>query len=344
MKEPPHEAVMRGQGFYNKHSDHQARAADLGFEMLREGADSVPLPQGSGPLVIADYGCSQGQNSLAPMAQAVAGLRRRSASPVTVVHTDLPGNDFSSLFETLTRDPSSYTGLYDDTYALAIGRSFFEQLLPPSSVALGWSATTTHWLSKLPCTIAGSMTPFLCDTDIREHFAGQSRQDWQAFLQARGAELAPGGQLVMVQSCAHSDGSFGNEPLLKLMDEAFCAIVQEKNIPAEVAAAATFPVWIRTPADYQQVGDDFRILDCKVIEDLQSPHWERYEADGDVGTFVAASINEMRAWSEAMLAGVLKDSSAVDAFYRRCGELAIADPKRLHLEVHQVIFQLQRRS
>lgn len=343
MSEPPHETVMRGQGFYNKHSSHQARAADLGFEMLRLGAESVPLPPESGPLIIADYGCSQGQNSLAPMSEAVAGLRRRTPSPVTVVHTDLPGNDFTTLFETVAREPSSYTNLHGDTYSLAIGRSFFEQLLPRGSVALGWSATTTHWLSELPSIIDGSMTPFLCDADTRSRFAGQARQDWQRFVQARAAELAPGGELVMVQSCAHGDGSFGNEALLTLMDEAFSAMVREKQIPAEVAAAATFPVWIRTPADYQQVGNDFDILSCEVIEDLQSPHWERFEAEGDVSSFVTAAINEMRAWSEAMLAGVLKDSGAVDRFYQRCGELATADPRRLHLEVHEIIFRLRRR-
>src|SRR3546814_6374884 len=65
---------------------------------------------GDRPLVIVDYGCSQGRNSMAPMRAAIEALRVRTGEgrAVEVVHTDLPSNDFTYLFTTLDDDPGSY--------------------------------------------------------------------------------------------------------------------------------------------------------------------------------------------------------------------------------------------
>jgi hypothetical protein len=61
-----------------------------------------------GPIIVADYGSSQGKNSLAPMSVAVEILRRRVGRerPIFVFHIDLPSNDFNSLFEVTDSDAS----------------------------------------------------------------------------------------------------------------------------------------------------------------------------------------------------------------------------------------------
>ena len=49
--------------------------------------------------VIADYGASEGRNSLAPLAAAIGALRARVGHEraISVVHTDLPESDFGPL-------------------------------------------------------------------------------------------------------------------------------------------------------------------------------------------------------------------------------------------------------
>jgi hypothetical protein len=56
-----------------------------------------PLVDGVQPIIIADYGSSQGRNSMTPMRIAVRSLRRRVGSyrPIFVFHVDLPSNDFT---------------------------------------------------------------------------------------------------------------------------------------------------------------------------------------------------------------------------------------------------------
>ena len=342
-----HEAVMSGHGYYNRHSVLQAAAAELGIAALQAAAADVPIRPAPQPLVVADYGCSQGQNSLRPMGAAVAALRARTDLPVTVVHTDLPGNDFSAVFEAVAHDPSSYLATDGDTYALAAGRSFYDEVLPPGSVALGWSSITTHWLSAVPAPVPGHLTAQAgTDGDLRRRFAEQAAADWHGFLAARAAELAPGGRVVMVEPCAHPDGHLGSEPMMALMDEVLAGLVDEGRVPADRAAEATLPMWMRTPDEYEAPvveHPDLELAGSQVVEGLKSPLWAAFEADGDAAAYAERSVASMRAWSEAMVAEGVEDPEALDLFYERCRARGAADPERLHVQVFHVVLDIARR-
>ena len=145
-------APMEGDGGYNRSSQVQAAGLSPAVSMLESAARTVPLPAGSQPIVIADYGSSQGLNSLLPLGAAVAILRGRigATRAISVVHTDLPENDFSVLFQTLNTDPNSYLQHDRAVFASAVGRSFYEQVLPSESVTLGWSSWAVQWLSRVP--------------------------------------------------------------------------------------------------------------------------------------------------------------------------------------------------
>jgi hypothetical protein len=64
---------------------------------------------------------------------ACCAKRAGADRPISVVHTDLPGNDFSALFETVAADPDSYLGGDANIFPYAIGRSFYESLFPPAA-------------------------------------------------------------------------------------------------------------------------------------------------------------------------------------------------------------------
>jgi hypothetical protein len=233
-----------------------------------------------------------------------------------------------------------------NAYALAAGRSFYDEVLPPTSVALGWSATTTHWLSITPCPVPGHLSAHLtADAAVRGRFAAVAADDWRGFLAARGVELAPGAHLVMVEPCSHPDHLTGSEDLMRLMDEALAELVADGRVDATAAAATTLPVWLRTPDEYVAPIHDHPVLElasAQVVEAFPSPLWTQFERDGDTEAFVEASIGSMRAWSEAMLAGVVGDPSVLDAFYTRCRQLGAAAPERLHLRVFHVVLDIAR--
>jgi hypothetical protein len=66
---------------------------------LEQAAAEIAIPDDTRPIAVADYGCSEGRNSLAPLRAASRVLRERFGPDraITVTHTDLPANDFSSL-------------------------------------------------------------------------------------------------------------------------------------------------------------------------------------------------------------------------------------------------------
>src|SRR5208337_2098570 len=98
----------------NQNSRVQAEGLSPAIPLLQQAAGAVPLAGASEPIVIADYGSSEGRNSIAPIRIAIRALRDRIGPEraISVVHTDLPGNDFSALFQALSNDPGSY--LRDD--------------------------------------------------------------------------------------------------------------------------------------------------------------------------------------------------------------------------------------
>jgi hypothetical protein len=104
------QSVMEGGGAYNQHARHQTAAASAAGQFLERAVRNLTIDHGVAPIVIADYGSSQGKNSQAPMRSAIESLRPRLAPtrPIFVYHVDQPSNDFNTLFETLT-GPESYT-------------------------------------------------------------------------------------------------------------------------------------------------------------------------------------------------------------------------------------------
>src|SRR5215469_9632373 len=144
--------VMEGKGFYNEYAAIPASGSALALPLLEEAARQISLDSSDRPIVIADYGSSQGKNSLAPMRAAIAVLRARVGTqrPIVVYHTDLPANDFSTLFEVLESDPASYLQDEHSVFPSAIGRSFYRPILPPSHVDLAWSSYAAVWLSRIP--------------------------------------------------------------------------------------------------------------------------------------------------------------------------------------------------
>ena len=108
------EEHMLGHGFYNKHSHEQGKANTYALPLIVEGIHRVDLKQIGSEFRIADYGSAQGQNSLLPMKTAIARIRAlaakfgRATTPISITHTDLPTNDWTTLFQTVLFSPDSY--------------------------------------------------------------------------------------------------------------------------------------------------------------------------------------------------------------------------------------------
>jgi len=107
------EEHMLGHGFYNKHSHEQGKANTYGLPLLVDAVKAIDFGQIGDEFRIADFGSAQGQNSLLPIKTAIAQIKAlraasaRKAIPISVTHTDLLTNDWTTLFQTVFFSPET---------------------------------------------------------------------------------------------------------------------------------------------------------------------------------------------------------------------------------------------
>jgi hypothetical protein len=306
---------MEGQGFYNAHSRPQQAAASLGIALLAHAAERLaPVP---GPVVIADYGSAEGRNSLAPMKAAIRALRRRRGrAPVSVVHVDQAGNDFSSLFRLLRDDPESYLRDAGDVFAYACGGSFYDPIFPAGHVSLGWCAVALHWLGGIPAGTLGHAWPSRLTGAERVPFAWQAAADWRAFLRHRALELRPGGRLVVVVPATDEHGIASMQPLTGQVTAVLQAMVADGSLRAAELARMVVPIYHRSLAEFEAPFNDPALgltIEALSLDHVVDPLWQAYQADGDVAALARGYAGFARAAFGPTLAGALDPDRAPEA-------------------------------
>jgi len=288
-------APMEGKGAYNRSSHVQGTGSLPAVPLFEQAAARVDLPADPDTIVIADYGSSQGRNSFEPMSVAIRTLRQRApqGQPISVIHTDLPSSDYSTLFQALETDPKSYLHIGPAIFASAVGRTFYEQILPSASVTLGWCSWAVQWLSRAPVAIPDQVeVAYSRDETVRAAYAQQAAEDWRTFLTHRGSELRPGGRLVVLTMALTDDGDFGYRPVLEAMYGALRQLVDDGFMSADELHRMAIPTVGRSRADIEAPFGDSGRFGGLAIEHAEvflgeDPNWNDYERDGDAHAFGA---------------------------------------------------------
>jgi hypothetical protein len=354
---PSADAVMKGRGFYNEHSRPQQKADSLGLPLLERAVGEMTVPRGAELATVADFGAAQGRNSLEPMRLAVERLRRRTSVsiPIVVVHTDLPQNDFGSLFALVEGSPESYLRSVDNAFTLAAGKSFYERIFPDGFLLLGWTAISVHWLSRVPCEIADHVYAQRAGRRVREAYAEQASEDWRRFLSHRARELRPGGELVVVAVTTDGTGSTGGESLMDLTNEPLLAMVEGGSIRPEEYRRMNMPAYHRTMEEFTEplrsgaLTEDLTLKEA-IRTEFPDQLWPEYEQTGDANAFAASYTEFMRAFTEAPLfAGLEADRTPADRerltneYFERMRSLIEANPERARWDWHVALLRVAKR-
>ena len=333
---------MEGGGYYNRNSNLQAAGIELVLPLLEEVARAVPV-DGSAetPLVIADYGASQGRNSMRPIGLAIDVLRSRVRPdrPIEVIHTDLPSNDFASLFTTLQDEAASYLTNRPRVFPSAVGRSYFEPILPAGRVHLGWNTWTLHWLSRSPGEVTDHAWAMGSASDsARQSARRQSAQDWTSFLAARSAEMAPGARLVSLAMGSTPEVHGWDWVIGKLWQAALEMADEGLLSPAELTRF-TVPAVGRTVADLQApfaAGSFFGLsLEHAEVTEAPDPFWDDFLQTRDADELGRRWEGMLRAVSGQIAAQAFStrpngDALAEELFHRLGAKVAAAPQRHQH--------------
>ena len=349
----PSHGVMEAKGAYNKHAELPAGGAALALPLLEKAVQSVELDADGQPIVLADYGSSQGKNSMVPMQLAIRGLRRRIGPnrAISVFHIDQPSNDFTTLFRVLDADPDRYVVDEPNVFPAAIGRSFYQSVLPPGFVHLGWSSYAAMWLSQIPTLISGHFFPAHSRGMVRSEFDRQGAKDWEAFLSLRAKELRPGGRLVVVLPGLADDGSSGFAHVIDEANAVLGEMVSDGAITEEERSRMTVGNYPRRKRDLLapfEANRKFQQLTLEVCEmsELPDAAWTDYQHDGNKESLVSKHVLFFRSIFLPSLASALVrvragDAAALDTFgdqmEQRLRRRLASQPAATHSFVHTIV-------
>jgi len=159
---------MRDAGYYSANTEGARHVIESCLPMMQDAVAAMEL--GDGPFTVGDFGAADGGTSLGLHRALVASVRARDPQrQVAITYTDLPHNDFSTLFRQVQGGLADLSGVF----AFASGTSFYQRIFPEASLHLGFSGTAMHWLSRLPGALADAVHAVLGTPAERAPFAAQ---------------------------------------------------------------------------------------------------------------------------------------------------------------------------
>jgi SAM dependent carboxyl methyltransferase len=354
---------MVGHGEYNRHSATQMATMEYVALWLDEAVADMALAETPATLGLADFGCSEGRNSIAVMGRLVTALRARTSRPIQTIHSDLPTNDYCELMTGLRPNGRSVYEA-EDVYSAAVGGSMFDRLLPPRSLHLATTFNAIGFLSRHPVDrLPGYILANgpsrrggvgTVSDDDRRVFARQARADVESFLTARAAELVPGGKLL-IQVFGAGETLRTCDGIYDVLNDALLEVLDAGLIDRDGYELFYQPVYFRTLDELTvPMTDDaspcsklFR-LDRAETYEVPVPFVEDFRRSGDIERYAAAYTGFHRVFTEPVLrlafGGHADLDRLVEDIFGRATRLIRDDPDRYELHFISVAALLTRRD
>ncbi|CAG9327416.1 unnamed protein product [Blepharisma stoltei] len=284
---------------YNEGSLHQRlqllKASDTFIECLNH-ISTLNNEQ----IVIADYGSSEGYNSMVFLRQTLSKFRETSSSPILVFHNDLPDNNWVKTFKTILEFEDSYIKL-PNVYFSAIGRSFYDQILPNNSVHIGLSSAALHWLSQ-PISAPDNCVPSCSNNpEFKALVSKVAHNDLVTLLRQRHKELVSSGRLV-IQFLTESISTAASTTIINATTEnsfnkGYITEEEKKNI--------TIPMYGRTIEEVQnainEISDLYRAILFTQVGESRIPGIDNLPDEEK-----ANYVNGLKRLAAASLKGVIQ--------------------------------------
>lgn len=333
--------------------------ATIGTKKVIDGATPLVLEAMSRmrldltePFCIADMGCADGGSSMLLIRRCIEELREAAPSrQVAVIYTDQPSNNYNALFRILhglEEGPApSYLADFENVFAMASGTSFYRQLLPESTLDLGFSSTAMHWLSRKPCDISDHVQAVGASGDELAAFQRQGHADWRTILTHRARELRPGGCLVLVNFCRDEHGRhLGHTEGVDIFDtfnEIWLGLLEAGSVTRDEYVRMTMPQYyndveelsaplLDTGSDVYCAGLRLESIKTRLVE---CPFKLDYRKHLDAHRFADAYLPTLQSWSESTFMSGLDQArtlderqSLVEHFYDTYAARVIAEPEQ----------------
>ncbi|ONK78088.1 uncharacterized protein A4U43_C02F14190 [Asparagus officinalis] len=278
-------------GSYAKNSEAPASAIALSKPLLIEAITSMKLFDKESSIRIADLGCATGHNTLSTVELLVHSLKERYKKEkdympeFEVFFSDLPSNDFNSLFRSLLSSCDASKMPY---YFSGVPGSFYDRLFPNGKLHLAVSLSALHWLSRVPEEVLDKKLPAWnngrawidgAKKEVVDAYAKQSSEDLLAFLNCRKKEIVEGGMLFLLMAgrpdSQRPENQLGDpdsrakHPFTSSMDQAWKDLLDEGLIDEEMRDTFNIPAYMRSTEEVRRAFDHCGAFEIKRLEFLR---------------------------------------------------------------------------
>ncbi|XP_023918347.2 indole-3-acetate O-methyltransferase 1 [Quercus suber] len=271
----------KGETSYANNSQAQARHARSMLHLLEETLDGVQLNSPEVPFVVVDLGCSSGDNTIYIVNVIIKHMTKRYEAlgqeppEFSAFFSDLPSNDFNTLFQLLPPLANYGGGSMEEClaadnhrsyFAAGVPGSFYRRLFPAKSIDVFHSAFSLHWLSQVPESVLDKRSTAYNKGRVFIHGSSEStanaykkqfQTDLAVFLRSRSQEMKRGGSmfLVCLGRTSVDPTDHGGAGLLfgTHFQDAWDDLVQEGLISAEKRDNFNIPVYAPSLQDFKEV-------------------------------------------------------------------------------------------
>ncbi|KAF4369573.1 hypothetical protein G4B88_021378 [Cannabis sativa] len=179
---------------------------------------------------------------------------------------DLPGNDFNTIFQSLS---SFYERLkkekgdkFEHCFIAASPGSFYGRLFPNNSMHIVHSSSSLHWLSQVPKELVNKQTREaynkgnICVSNtsppmVFKMYLEQFQKDFTNFLRCRSEEIVNGG--VMVFTIIGSTKSDSPQSILEILGRALNDMAMQNIIEEESLNNFNMPLYCPSEREVRNV-------------------------------------------------------------------------------------------
>jgi hypothetical protein len=233
---------------YNDNSALQATCQAVGNPMLAHMATTYAagVPREGSPVVrLAEYGCSGGRNSYAPMHTMISALRRQSPGVrAECVLEDLPSNTWHQVMDEAPRLTAAFEG---GVQVLCAGTSFYNQVCGDSSLDLAYSYVAAHFLSDALPLVSHVMMHESAPAE-RTAWEARAARDWENFLLLRARELKKGGK-ILISTMSRDSSGYSWKEFSHLVCDSLQRVCSGGALSKREAEALCIPACLRSEAE-----------------------------------------------------------------------------------------------
>eukprot|EP00257_Ricinus_communis_P006342 XP_002521540.2 salicylate carboxymethyltransferase [Ricinus communis] len=252
-----------GDTSYAQNSLVQQKVISMTKPITEEAMTNLYCSISPKSLSIADMGCSSGPNSLFAVSEliraveTICGKLGHQSPEYQVFLNDLPGNDFNTIFRSLT----GFKEQVEKQVEVSVGPCFFSgvpgsfygRLFPSKALHFVHSSYSLQWLSQVPDGIEGNDGNIYMASDsppsVLQAYYRQFQKDFSMFLKCRSEELVPGGRMVLTFLGRRSEDPASKECcyIWKLLAMVLGELVLEGVIDKEKFESFNIPQYTPSP-------------------------------------------------------------------------------------------------